>query len=33
VQALGAWAIAHKDFIAQARQSFDSRAAEDKRAA
>jgi DNA-binding HxlR family transcriptional regulator len=33
VQALGAWAIAHKDVIAKARQSFDSRAAEEKRAA
>jgi DNA-binding HxlR family transcriptional regulator len=33
VQALGAWAIAHQDVIAQARKTFDSRAAEDKRAA
>lgn len=33
VQALGAWAIAHKDVIAKARQNFDSRAAEEKRAA
>jgi DNA-binding HxlR family transcriptional regulator len=33
VQALGAWAIAHKDVIADARKSFDSRAAEQKRAA
>jgi DNA-binding HxlR family transcriptional regulator len=33
VQALGAWAIAHKDVIADARKSFDSRAAEQKHAA
>jgi len=33
VQALGAWAIAHKDMIADARKSFDSRAVQEKRAA
>ncbi len=33
VQALGAWAIAHKDVIAEARSAFDSRAVQEKRAA
>jgi DNA-binding HxlR family transcriptional regulator len=33
VQALGAWAIAHKDVIAEARRAFDSRAVQEKRAA